>query len=357
MAGNLEKSIISPATASGLVQSGFDAINEILPLGAVFPVKSNGGEKVVRWNKVVPAVKSEIVEFRAWDGEAGHGKNVTVSDEEYTGLIPLSKMSHISEYDIVNHSGDAEWLRSHSEQEFVRLGREAAARIELARIALLKDAKITVSENGIKGNTWTFERPSALSNLKPATSWDDDKSDPFTDIRKWRDKMKQQYGRPSQAAITTTSVIDALCTNEWMRTKFANTSITYAPARLDREEVLQVLASSCGLRDVRMIDDLYSNLEYEHKFRMPVDDMSTLIGEGTFIMFPAFHDTGLGFTASGPTAEAGDPSYEINKTVNDGFIGAMYSSSAPVKYDLWVNGTMMPILQEAVSTMNASVLS
>ena len=119
--------------------------------------------------------------------------------------------------------------------------------------------------------------------------------------------------------------------------------------------MLDVLRTACGLADVRMIDVLYTDLEVNNGFKMPVDT-NTLIPNGTFIMFPSYNDTGLGFTASGPTAEGQDAEYGINKSVNDGFIGAMFSGGAPVKYDLWANGTMMPILQEAVSTAKASVL-
>ena len=77
-----------------------------------------------------------------------------------------------------------------------------------------------------------------------------------------------------------------------------------------------MLRTACGLADVRMIDVLYTDLEVSNGFKMPVDT-NTLIPNGTFIMFPSFNDTGLGFTASGPTAEGQDAEYGINKSVND----------------------------------------
>ena len=64
----------------------------------------------------------------------------------------------------------------------------------------------------------------------------------------------------------------------------------------------------------------------------------------------------MGATLSGPTAEAQNSEYEINKSVNDGLIGAMLSHQAPLNYDIWVNGNYLPILKEAVSTFKADVL-
>lgn len=355
MSGTLEKNIISPPEASGVVQSGFDFIDGLLPFGSVFPVKSNDGKDTVTWQKIIPPKETDAMKFRAWDAEAAHGKTVAQSGENYTGLIPLSKMGHISERDVINHTGDSTWLHDKAVEILTQLGQEAAVRIELARIAAMVDAKITVEENGLKANTWTFDRPTSISKLTPAKVWSDVKSDPVTDVQKWVDAIKKERGRTPGAALTTSKVIDALRTNESFITEYTGVSLANSKPRLTRAEVLDVLRTACGLADVRMIDVLYTDLEVNNGFKMPVDT-NTLIPNGTFIMFPSFNDTGLGFTASGPTAEGQDPEYGINKSVNDGFIGAMFSGGAPVKYDLWANGTMMPILQEAVSTAKASVL-
>ena len=102
MSGTLEKNIISPSEASGVVQSGFDFIDGLLPFGSVFPVKSNDGKDTVTWQKIIPPKETDAMKFRAWDAEAAHGKTVAQSGENYTGLIPLSKMGHISERDVIN---------------------------------------------------------------------------------------------------------------------------------------------------------------------------------------------------------------------------------------------------------------
>lgn len=355
MSGTLEKNIISPAEASGVVQAGFDFVNATLPFGAVFPIKSNEGRDTVTWQKIIPPKETDAMKFRAWDAEATHGSTVSQTGENYTGLIPLSKMGHISERDVINHTGNTTWLHDKAVEIFTQLGQEAAVRIELARIAALVDAKITVDENGVKANTWTFDRPNSISRLAPAAVWSDVKSDPVTDVQNWVNAIRKERGRTPGAALTTSKVVDALRTNESFITEYTGVSLANSKPRLTRAEVLDVFRTSCGLSDVRMVDVLYTDLETANGFKMPVD-VNTLIADGTFILFPSYNDTGLAFTASGPTAEGQDPEYEINKNVNDGFIGAMFSGGAPVKYDLWANGTMMPILQEAVSTAKASVL-
>lgn len=355
MSGTLEKNIISPAEASGLVQGGFDTVNNLLPFGKVFPVKSNDGLTTVSWQKVLLPKETDAMKFRAWDGEAAHGKTVTQSGENYTGLIPLSKMGHISERDVINHAGDSTWLNTKASEIFYQLGQGAAVRIEIARIAALYDAKITVEENGLKAQTWTFDRPTALGKLAPAKLWSDPTADPVTDVQKWVEAIRKERGRIPGAVLTTSKVIDALRVNETFRTELSGDSLDHSKTRLTRAEVLDVLRTSCGLTDVRMIDLLYQDLEIDNGLKLPVDT-NALIAPGTFIVFPSYNDLNLGFTASGPTVEGQDPEYGINKSVNDGFIGAMFAGGAPVKYDLWANGTMMPILQEAVSTGKATVL-
>lgn len=350
----LEKNIISPAEASGDVQAGFDYLNNLLPFSQVFPVKSNDGLTTVAWTPVIPGKTTDMMKFRAWDAEADYGKTSEATAESYTGLIPLSKMGHITERDLIGHVGDNQFLHDKAEETFTRLGQEAAARIELARITAMIDAKIVIEDNGMK-NTYTFQRPTALSNMTPAKLWSDPTADPGQDITDWRETIRRQKGRAPRAVLTTTKVIDALRTNEYFIQKFYGRSLADSPKRLERTEVINVLMAVGDFTEIRMIDDLYLNLELDSGVKLPYD-VNTLIPDSTFLMFPAFNDTGLGFTASGPTAEGQNPEYGINKSVNDGFVGAMFADGAPVKYDLWANGTMMPILQEAVSTAKASVL-
>ena len=167
--------------------------------------------------------------------------------------------------------------------------------------------------------------------------------------------MRKNKGRTPHAAFTTSKVIDALRVNEQFRQEVSGIDLAHSKSRLSRDEVLGVLASQLQLNDVRMLDLEYENLELDGGFKMDVDT-TTLIPDATFVMLPSFNDPTLGFTASGPTAEAQNSEYEINKNVNDGLVAAMLSHQAPANYDIWVNGSALPVLQDAVSTFKANVL-
>lgn len=352
----LDKSIITPSEASGIAQAAFDTVNSLLPFSNVFPMKSNDGQTTVSWTPVIPADATSAVDFRAWDAEVGYGVSTSKTAEEYTGLIPLSKKMHITERELIGHVGDTTYLRNKAEEHIDQLGTEAAIRAELARIEVAMNATYTINSKNLH-NKYTFHRPNALDNLKPGDSkkWSDDSSTPLIDIENWVEAIKKQHGRVPGAAFTTSSVIDALRTNEEFRTALSGSSLTNSKTRLTRNEVLDVLRSEANLTDVRMIDVMYSDLERDHGIVLPVD-INTLIPSNTFVMLPSFNDTSLGFTADGPTVEATDAEYGINKSVNDGLIACMLSDQAPVSYDVYVNGSLMPILVQAVSTAKATVL-
>ncbi|KFI66538.1 major capsid protein [Bifidobacterium magnum] len=354
MSGTLVKDIMNPAEATGIVQAGFDFVNGLLPMSKVFPVVSNEGKEVVNWHSVVPVKPMETMVFRAWDAEAGHMDTEVTSGEQYMDLLPLSKMSHITEKDVIAHNDDPKWVRDKAEGLFEKLGQQAAMRIELARVAALMDAKITLEkENGLQVQ-YTFDRPEDLSAITPKKKWNAAGATPVTDIETWIKLIVNNRGRRPAAVLTTSKVIDALRTNEEMITTYTQRALTDSMPKLTVQQVMEVLAG-IGVYDVRMIDEMYQEIETNNGFSVPLD-MSTAIPDGTFVMFPAYMDTDLGFTASGPTAEAASGDYGINKSVNDGMVGAMLRHDAPVSYDLWANGTMMPVLQEAVSTAKASVL-
>lgn len=351
----LDKSIITPSEASGIAQAAFDSTTALLPFAKVFPMKSNNGETTVTWTPVIPSDATDAMNFRAWDAEVGYGTATTKTGENYTGLIPLSKKMHITERELVGHVGDTAYLRGKTEEHLDQLGREAAIRAELARIEIATNAAYTISNGNLK-NKFTFDRPSALNSLATTAKWNEDSTaTPLVDIEKWVEAIKKQHGRIPGAAFTTTSVIDALRTNEEFRTAYSGQSLEHSKTRLTRAEVLDVLKSEANLTDVRMIDDMYSELERDYGLVMPVD-VNTLVPAGTFVLLPSFNDTNLGFTASGPTVEATDAEYGINKSVNDGLVGCLLSDQAPVAYDVYVNGSLMPILAQAVSTGKASVL-
>ncbi|NMM93875.1 major capsid protein [Bifidobacterium oedipodis] len=352
----IEKTIMPPSEATEIAQAGFDSVHDILPMSKVFPMKSNEGLWVVDWTPVIPNQTTGRMHRRALDAEVGHTSSQTSTASAHTELIPLSGMDHITERDIARHPNDKEYIRSKAEDGFIGLGRKAAVTIELDCIDALMNGKLSVKDSGINVEA-DFQRPRNQHNQAPAGGklWSDVTADVQTDVEEWVKVIRKNKGRIPHAVITTTKVIDALRLNENIRRELAQvTNLDYASPKLTRQQVIGYLAT-LGLTDVRMIDEIYENLELDNGFKMEVDT-TTLIPDSTFVMFPSFNDPLLGFTADGPTAEGQDDEYGINKTVNDGLVGVLLSHTAPANYDLWVNGTALPILQEAVSTFKANVL-
>lgn len=166
----VEKTILSPSAASGITDEAFNTLDAKLPFSRVLPVTSNNGEKTVRWTPYIPAPAIDAMLLRAWDAEAGYLKTTEQSAEKYAGLLPMSKKAHISERDLVGRTGDNTFLRSKLSEQFDQLGREAAVKVELLRIAAMVDAKISIKENGVNA-TYDFERPAALHDVAPTKKW------------------------------------------------------------------------------------------------------------------------------------------------------------------------------------------
>lgn len=350
----LDKEIFPPSEATEVAQAGFDYVNGILPFSTMFPIQSNDGEWTVSWTPNLPTLSTNAMQRRALDAEIGHTSMVEQSAEQHTGLLPLSGMDHITERDMAKHANDKQFIHDKAEAKTTHLGQTAGVTLELESISAMMDGKITINENGANV-VYSFGRPAKQHNQTPTTLWSQATSDPIADVQGWIEVMRKNKGRTPHAAFTTSKVIDALRVNEQFRQEASGMDLAHSKPRLSRDDVLGVLASQLQLNDVRMLDLEYENLELDGGFKMDVDT-TTLIPDATFVMLPSFNDPTLGFTASGPTAEAQNSEYEINKSVNDGLVAAMLSHQAPANYDIWVNGSALPVLQDAVSTFKANVL-
>ena len=357
----LDKTIIPPSEATEIAQAGFDFVNKLLPFAQMFPMKSNEGDWTVTWTPNLPVVKTRAMQRRALDAEVPHVKSTEVSAEQHTGLLPLSGMGHITEREVAKASKQksaTDYVHDKAENLFEQMGREAAVTLELERIQAMMDATIKIKEGDDRASelvTYSFGRPSKQQDVVPTVKWSDPKADVFTDLKKWVKLMRTARGRAPHAVLTTSAVIDALTANEQMRTAFSKMDLEHSPVRLSRADVENILRERLQLTDIRYIDELYESLSLDNNFEMNVDT-ATLIPDSTFILFPSYNDDSLGFTASGPTAEGQDAEFELGKNVNDGLVAYMMHHYAPANYDLWVNGTALPVLQDAVSTFKAKVL-
>lgn len=350
----IEKNIMPPAEATEIVRSSFDDMNKQLPFSSVFPMQSTGGEMLVTWTPELPKRQVDSVLFRAPDAEAGYDKDVEYEASAVTKLMLISKKSHVTEREITDHPNDDTYLHGSFDKKITKIGREVALRMEGLRITALLDGKYPVAENGLN-MTWDFHRPSSLQDVTPTKKWTTADATPIEDIKKWRKLIDAAQGRVPTAVLTTEAVMEALSKNKEIIMAATNRPAADIPPSVDYSDVKRVLASRCGLLDIRVVDTMYTEIERANGIILPFA-VETLIPDKTFIMFSSFNDINLGFTASGPTAEAQNAEYEINLPENEGLIAFVMSDNAPARYDMWVNGAMLPILKQAVSTLKADVL-
>ena len=213
------------------------------------------------------------------------------------------------------------------------------------------DATIKIKEGDDRASelvTYSFGRPTNQAECRFRPSSGATRGGRVRRLKKWVKLMRTARGRAPHAVLTTSAVIDALTANEQMRTAFSKVDLEHSPVRLFRTDVENILREKFQLTDIRYIDELYESLSLDNNFEMNVDT-NTLIPDSTFILFPSYNDDSLGFTADGPTAEGQDAEFELGKNVNKGLVAYMMHHYAPANYDLWVNGTALPVLQDAVS--------
>ena len=349
MSGTLEKSIISPAEASGLVQEAYDTVTASLPMAQVLPDKSNGGDLLVEWAPNF-VLDQDDAEFRAWDAEAGYGRTRGGGQTKHTELIAMSRKLRVTEKDIIRFGASTDAIRSRLEENLVQLGKEVAWRTERARLDVALNAKLSVDENNIKG-VYDFERDASL-DVTPAVAWDKAEATPIKDIRAWVDAVKALRGMVPKAVVTTSDVLNALSQNPSIIMIATGHSKANIPDMIGIDQVKAVLQSFTGIGQFLLADEVYqeSNVKYSTTFDSKFPATS-------FLMLPQLGTTAVGFTASGPTVEAGDAEYAVGKAENSGWVGAVFSTATPPAYEAYVNGSVLPVLTQANSTVRASVLT
>ncbi len=102
----------------------------------------------------------------------------------------------------------------------------------------------------------------------------------------------------------------------------------------------------------------YEEFARQQKIILP-GGVASFFPENTVLLLPGLNDTGLGYTALGPTAEAKQSTvYGISRQYDAGPIGAILDiPSATPGYEAYVNGTMLPVLVQSNSTFKATVLN
>lgn len=349
--GHLNKEIITPAEASGIAQAAYEVAEAALPMTAVMPDRSNGGKSHAAWTPNLAPMETDTLTFRSWDAETPYTHTEENHQEMSTKLLSLTGRMAISERDVIDHTNNPAWMKERASQILTTLGRRAALLMETARVSVLVDGKLTCNTPSLHA-TWDFKRSPSL-NVTAAKPWSDPDSDPIKDIKRWVNLVRKENGGVPRAAMTTSDVIDELTVHPKIIGLYTARSADN-PVRIPRAAVLQVLSQYVGLVDVRMADVQYQDVCEKNGFLLP-GGVNNLFPDNTFVLLSSFNDQNLGYTLSGPTAEAEDSIYEIGKSENSGLIGALFVTSQPVRYDVYVNGSALPILVRANSTLKATL--
>lgn len=350
MTGTLDTSIITPAEATGFAQAAYDTFAAQFPFAKILPEKSNGGTTLVSWEPNHKPKQNSFM-FRTWDAEAPYGKTEGAGVQYYTELLPLAKRLRITEQDQIKGLESPTFLHDKLEQYFMQLGGEAAWRMESARVQAVINGAFKVEENGLKA-TYDYKRKAALTVDLAAKTWDTADADPVADVLSWIDAIKKADGIRPAAVVTSSDVLAALAMNKKVIEAFyARGAANDLPTRIGTDDVISVLKRYAQISEILVADDAY---------RAIGRDLDGGMGEfypaNTFVMVPALSGTTVGYTASGPTAEAADPSYQIGKSDNSGLIGAVFATTEPTGIEAYVDGSALPVLEQSNSTLAATVL-
>ena len=172
-------------------------------------------------------------------------------------------------------------------------------------------------------------------------------------------EIKAEGTRP-RVMVTTRKVMNTLMENAAVMKYFyaGQAQSDMLPAFIGEAQVRGVLSSYANISDVLLVDETYEEFARQQKIILP-GGVASFFPENTVLLLPGLNDTGLGYTALGPTAEAKQSTvYGISRQYDAGPIGAILDiPSATPGYEAYVNGTMLPVLVQSNSTLKATVLN
>lgn len=354
--------IITPTEASAIVLSAYQTTRELLPFGKILPDVMNPTGLNVDWVPNQPRYEVEEMKYSTWDAEAPYDKTVGGGKRSYTEMLPLRKRHRISEHDIAAGRIAATATEAGDElrDALARLGVEMAYRAEKADVAVAVDAKLGIDESNLTAN-WDYARdPSLTVELKTTALWSNAASDPVKDTRKWSDLVYAAEGSRPRVMVTTRKVVNTLMENPAIM-KYAyngQAQSDMVPGFLGEDVVRRVLSAYANINDILIADETYETYARDQRIILP-GGVASFFPENTVLLLPGLNDTGLGYTALGPTAEAKQHTvYGITRQYDAGPIGAILDiPSATPGYEAYVNGTMLPVLIQSNSTFKATVLT
>lgn len=354
--------IITPSEASAIVLGAYQTTRAMLPFGRILPDVMNPTGLNVSWTPNQPRYEVEEMKYSTWDAEAPYDKTEGGGVRSYTRMLPLRKRHRVSELDIAAGRVAATTGEAGDELRVAlgRLGIEMAYTVEKAGVAVAVDAQLGVNESNVNAN-WDYARDPALTIAKPAAAklWNGANGDPVKDVRDWSDLIYSKEGARPRVMVTTRKVMNAMMGNANIM-KYAYNGQAQAdmtPQFVGEDTVRRVMSAYANVTDVLIVDEAYERYARQQRIILP-GGVASFFPEDTILLLPGLDDTGIGYTALGPTAEAKQSSvYGITRQYDAGPIGVILDSpSAAPGYEAYVNGTALPVLEQSNSTLKATVL-
>lgn len=347
--------IIAPDDATGLVQGAFDGVSAQLPFNGVLPNTNadslpdgiQADELTVNWTPNQRVKMDDGPVFRAFDAEAPYGKINGSGTRMYAQMQPFGKKHRITERDIATQ-GDSAYTADKASGFFTKLGAEAAFMLEKAKLQVALTGELKINENGVAG-TYDFKRNAELTDTPVDVKWGDANANVADDINKFRDLIVQHDGMIPTVMVTSRKVVQALTKNKQL-IQFLYSKTTGVPGSIRQSDVLGLLNEYAGISQVLIADEMYE--QYFQQNRIVRQDM---FPNDTVLLLPGLGDTGIGVTAIGPTAEA--KSGIVSNPNDIGLVGVMQATPGNTPaYDVYVNGTVLPVLAQPDSTLKTTVL-
>ena len=301
------------------------------------------------------------MKYSTWDAEAPYDKTTGGGKKSYTEMLPLRKRHRISEHDIAagRVAATASEASDELREALARLGTEMAYRTEKANVAVAVDAKLGIDESDLTANWIMRETPRSPSNSRPTTCGPTRKATRSRTCANGATSCTRPRHPPARHGHDPQGHEHAHGERRRDEVLLRGSGPVGHAARLHRRsQVRGVLSSYANISDVLLVDETYEEFARQQKIILP-GGVASFFPENTVLLLPGLNDTGLGYTALGPTAEAKQSTvYGISRQYDAGPIGAILDiPSATPGYEAYVNGTMLPVLVQSNSTFKATVLN
>jgi len=264
---------------------------------------------------------SEAATFRAYDAESPIGSRPALSRVTQE-LPPISRKIRLGEYDQLRQRNADDEVADAILRDAVRMTRQVAARMELARGEALYKGKIQLNENGVIVDV-DYGR-AAGHTVTAATAWTDGaNADPIADLVSWVDTYIAANGDPPGVILTSTRVLRLIGAAAKVRN--LGSTLAGTPTNLAAAAVSAILANY-NLPPIETYDA-----------QVNVNGAATrVIPDDRLILLPAavdaddFDGTDLGATMWGTTAEALQPNYGVEEGDEPGIVAGAYTTDDPV---------------------------